>query len=84
MHCTIETILIVIIVGSIAMLAYAYYDSEYGRKRWKDECLSKNVVIHGFRDYKYRVYNRITDKYTTSKVNWVSDVQENDSLTIRK
>ena len=79
---SITTIFILIPVGFVALIAYAYYDSEYGRWYWKDNYLSKNVEVHGFRDYKVRVYNYCTGKYTTSKVNWVADSPTNDSLTV--
>ena len=78
----IATILILIPVGFVVLIACAYYDSEYGRWYWKDEYLSKNVEIHGFQDYKVRVYNHCTGKYTTPKVNWVSDAPVNDSLAV--
>ena len=78
----IATILILIPVGFVALIAYAYYDSEYGRWYWKDEYLSKTVEVHGFQDYKVRVYNHCTGKYTTPKVNWVSDAPVNDSLAV--
>lgn len=78
----IATILIFIPMGFVTLIAYAYYDSEYGRWYWKDEYLSKNVKIHCFRDYKVRVYNHCTGKYTTPKLNWVSDAPVNDSLTV--
>ena len=79
---SIATVLILILVGFVALIAYAYYDSEYGRWYWKDNYLSKNVEVHGFRDYKVRVYNYCAGKYTTPKVNWVADSPANDSLTV--
>ena len=79
---SITTILILIPVGFVTLIAYAYYDSEYGRWYWKDNYLSKNVEVHGFRDDKVRVYNYCTGKYTTPKVNWVADSPANDSLTV--
>ena len=79
---SIATILILIPVGFVALIAYAYYDSEYGRWYWKDNYLTKNVEVHGFQDYKVRVYNHRTGKYTTPKVNWVADSPANDSLTV--
>ena len=79
---SITTIFILIPVGFVALIAYAYYDSEYGRWYWKDNYLSKNVEVHGFRDDKVRVYNYCTGKYTTPKVNWVADSPANDSLTV--
>ena len=78
----IAAILILIPVGFVVLIACAYYDSEYGRWYWKDEYLSKNVEIHGFQDYKVRVYNHCTGKYTTPKVNWVSDAPITDSLAV--
>ena len=78
----IATILILIPVGFVALIAYAYYDSKYGRWYWKDESLSKTVEVHGFQDYKVRVYNHCTGKYTTPKVNWVSDATVIDSLAV--
>jgi len=82
-RCTIATILVVIPVGFIALIAYAYYDSEYGRWYWKDEMLSKNIEARGFRDYTYRVYNYQTQEYTTSKVNWVKwNNNDTDSIAV--
>ena len=66
----------------MVLIAYAYYDSEYGRWYWKDNYLSKNVAVHGFRNDKVRVYNYCTSKYTTPKVNWIADSPANDSLTV--
>jgi hypothetical protein len=63
------------------LCAYFYYESEYGRSKWRDRSLSKNVKVHGFNDDKYRVYNRCTGKYTTSKVDWVR-AAENDTLAV--
>ena len=78
----IVTILILIPVGFAALMAYAYYHDEYGRCYWEDRYLSKNVDIHGFMDNKYRVYNHCADKYTTPKVDWISEASYNDSLTV--
>ena len=79
---SIATILILIPVGLVALIACAYYDSEYGRYYWKDDYLSDDIVVHGFRNNKVRVYNKRTGKYTTPKVIWVSDTPANDSLTV--
>lgn len=75
-------ILILIPVGVVTLAVYSYFDVRYGRWYWKDEPLTNNVELHGFRDYKYRVYNISTGKYTTRKINWVSDVSEVDSLAV--
>ncbi len=79
---SIAAILILIPVGFVALVAYVYYDSEYGRWSWIDDSLSKNVAVHGFYDYKVRAYNRSTGKYTTPKVDWISDAPVNDSLAV--
>ena len=79
---SIATILILIPVGLVALIACAYYDSEYGRCYWKDDYLSDDVVVHGFQNKKVRVYNNRTGKYTTPKVIWVSGASANDSLTV--
>ena len=69
------------LVVFVVLFAYFYYESEYGRSKWRDRSLSKNVKVHGFNDDKYRVYNRCTGKYTTSKVDWVR-AAENDTLAV--
>ena len=69
------------LVVFVVLCAYFYYESEYGRSKWRDRSLSKNVKVHGFNDDKYRVYNRCTGKYTTSKVDWVR-AAENDTLAV--
>lgn len=69
-------------VGFIGLMAYAFYDCRYGRWSWKDKSLSDNVMMHGFQDYKFRVYNCSTGKYTTRKVNWASPALQNDSLSV--
>lgn len=79
---SIAAVLILVIIGFVALVAYDYYDSEYGRWHWGDDYLSKNVKVHGFQDLKYRVYNRCTGKYTTPKLDWVSGAPENDSLAV--
>lgn len=81
-RAVLAAFLILIPVGVMSLIAYAFYSNEYGRWYWRDEPLSKNVVAHGFQDYKYRVYNKCTGKYTTKKINWVSDAPESDSLAV--
>ena len=79
---SIVTLLILILVGFVSLIAYAYYDSEYGKSYWNEKVLSQKVEAHYFRDGKYRVYNRCTGEYTTPKLNWVSDAPETDSLAV--
>lgn len=78
----LASILILIPVGFVALTAYAYYDSEYGRDFWNYKELSEDVEAHYFRDGKYRIYNYYTGEYTTSKINWVSYASADDSLAV--
>ena len=66
----------------VGLFLYVCYDELYGRCYWGDDSMSKNVCAHYFHDNKYRVYNLYTGKYTTPKLNWISDAQENDSLAV--
>ena len=82
MRRVIAAIWALISVCLLALIVYNYYNSEYGRWYWRDESLSKDVKVHGFQDYKYRVYNQCIGEYTTPKINWVSDASKNDSLAV--
>ena len=79
---TIAAILIIVPLGFVALIAYAYYESEYGKSYWNEKELSENVEAHYFRDNKYRVYNSHLGRYTTSKLNWVSYAHDTDSLAV--
>ena len=78
---SIATVLILIPVGFVALVAYALYEDEYGRDYW-DRKLSDNITLHSFSDNKWRVYDKQTGEYTTDKINWLSEVPENDSLAV--
>ena len=75
-------VFIVVPVGIVSLVTYLYYEYEYGRLYWRDKELSENVVLHYYRDCMYRAYNFTTCKYTTGKINWVSDVEDGDSLAV--
>ena len=77
----LATLLVVMLVSFIALIAYAYYENEYGRC-YIEESLSEDVDVYLFRDDMYRVYNCQIGRYTTPKINWVSDVPENDTLAV--
>ena len=68
-------------IGSVALVAYALYDDAYGRDYW-DRRVSANVTLRSFSDNKWRVYDKQTGEYTTDKINWLSEVPENDSLAV--
>ena len=78
---SIVAIFIIVPVGFVAHVAYAYYDSKYGRDYW-DRKLSYNITLHSFSDNKWRVYDKQTGEYTTDKINWISETSENDSLAV--
>lgn len=79
---SIATVSIVIFTGFLALISYAWYLHKYGRMYWRDITLSKNVELHGFRDYKFRVYNNKTGEYTTPKLYWLTQAQQEDSLAV--
>ena len=78
---SIAILLILIPVGFIVLAAYAFYDDAYGRDYW-DYRVSDNVTLRSFSDDKWRVYNNITEEYTTEKIDWLSETPENDSLAV--
>ena len=78
---SIATILILIPVCFVALVGYALYEDAYGRDYW-DRKLSENVALRSFSDNKWRVYNKQTGEYMTDKINWLSEVPENDSLAV--
>ena len=82
LRCVIATFFIMIPLAMVGLFLYVCYDELYGRCDWGDDSMSKNVCAHYFQDNKYRVYNLYTGKYTTPKLNWISDAQDNDSLAV--
>ena len=66
----------------VARVAYIIYDDAYGRDYYWDKDLSRHITLRSFSDNKWRVYNKLTQEYTTKRINWVSDVVENDSLAV--
>ena len=78
---SIVAIFIIVPVGFVALVAYVLYEDEYGRDYY-DRRLSDNITLHSFSDNKWRVYDKQTGEYTTDKINWLSEVLENDSLAV--
>ena len=78
---SIVAIFIIVPVGFVVLVAYALYEDEYGRDYW-DRKLSDSITLHSFSDNKWRVYDKQTGEYTTDKINWLSEVPENDSLAV--
>ncbi len=69
---------------AVAVVAWAcaFYDEEFGRCDWGDRMLSGNITLHSFANDTYRVYNEVTGKYMTPRLDWVSDVPAGDSLAV--
>ena len=78
---SIVAIFIIVPVGFVALVAYALYDDAYGRD-YMDKRLSDNVILRSFADDTYRVYNKLTNDYTTSKIEYVSDMVDDGSLAV--
>ena len=78
---SITAIAIIVPVGFAALVAYVFYEDEYGRDYW-DRTLSENVTLRSFADNKWRVYNNQTEEYTTDKICWVSGTPEDNSLAV--
>lgn len=81
LHRSIVAIFIIVPVGFAALVAYTLYEDKYGRD-YCDRKLSDNITLHSFSDNKWRVYDKQTGEYTTNKINWLSEVPENDSLAV--
>lgn len=81
-RCLTKTLFIVLILGIVSMVLYDNYNYKYGRNSYYDNLLSKNIMIHYYNDDKYKIYNLETQDYTTPKIDWVSSIPKNDSLTV--
>ncbi len=78
---TIVTSFFLIALAFAALVAYAIYDDAMGRW-YSDKRLSDDVVVYYFSDDTYRVYNKSTEKYTTPRIDWVTDAASGDSLGV--
>lgn len=64
------------------LIAICWYENRYGRSYWRDQDLSKNVVVRGYNSGRVRVYNKKEGKYLSPKLNWISSTPRFDSLTV--
>lgn len=78
---TIVASFFLIALAFAALVAYAIYDDAMGRW-YSDKRLSDDVVVYYFSDDTYRVYNKSTEKYTTPRIDWVTDAASGDSLGV--
>jgi hypothetical protein len=81
MRRTIVASFFLIALAFAALVAYAIYDDTMGRW-YSDKTLSDDVVVYYFADDTYRVYNTSTEKYTTPRIDWVTDAASGDSLGV--
>jgi hypothetical protein len=78
---TIVASFFLIALAFAALVAYAIYDDTMG-KWYSDKTLSDDVVVYYFSDDTYRVYNKSIEKYTTPRIDWVTDAASGDSLGV--
>lgn len=78
---SIVAIFILVPLGFVAIVAYVFYEDNFGRDYW-DRRLSDNITLHSYSDNTWRVYDCTTKEYTTDKINWLSNAPENDSLAV--
>jgi hypothetical protein len=78
---TIVASFFLIALAFAALVAYAIYDDTMGRW-YSDKTLSDDVVVYYFADDTYRVYNKSIEKYTTPRIDWVTDAASGDSLGV--
>ena len=78
---SIVAIFTLVVVGFVALVAYALYEDAYGRDYWNRRVFD-NVTLHSFSDNKWRAYNNRTEEYTTEKINWLSEVPDNYSPAV--
>lgn len=78
---TIVASFFLIALAFAALVAYAIYDDAMGRW-YSDKTLSDDVVVYYFSDDTYRVYNKSIEKYTTPRIDWVTDAASGDSLGV--
>lgn len=69
-------------LGTAAVSARRWYKERHSRYYYYEKQLSKSVETHYFRDCMTRVYNIKTGRYTTPRLDWVSDTPDRDSLTV--
>ena len=73
--------IILIVAGIAGVIGYVVYDDMFGRDYYDRE-LSENVVLRSFADNKWKVYNKLTQSYTTDRIDWLSEDEHEDSLAV--
>lgn len=78
---SVAAIVIITPVVFLSLFVYACYDSRYGRYSWDDTTLSERIEVHGYRDNKFRVYDKEYRRYITDKISWITSCND-DSIVV--
>ncbi len=81
MRIVIATILILLLVGFISLKIYIFYNFKCDRT-YCNRRLSENIVLCASSRNVWRVYDCTKGEFTTGKINWMSEVSENDSIAV--
>ncbi len=71
---------LLIIAGIGILIGRIYYVDNYGRDYY-DQKLSDHIILRSFADNRWQVYNKLSEEYTTEKINWLV-ANEGDSLAV--
>lgn len=78
---------IIILISAVVLLRLtsriiSFYDMRFGRYEWNDEHICGSIWKHQFHNGQIRLYDESIDKYTTPRINWISDISDDDSLVV--
>lgn len=79
---TITAAIIIIAAWYVMKIPVGIYDHYFGRFEWCDRRLADDIFVHEMKDYSIRLYDRQRDKYTTPKLDWISEAAKGDSLIV--
>ncbi|MBR5197313.1 MAG: WG repeat-containing protein [Alistipes sp.] len=74
-RCVVLSVVLLLGVGLVSLIGLGYYLDNYGRDYY-DSYVSDTVTLRSFADDRWRLYNDVTEKYITGKINWVSDTSK--------
>ena len=78
----VKTALILVPTVFVLGVACSLYKAAFGRNSYWDKQLSDNITAHSFVDDRYRIYDERAEKYTTRRLDWVSEAAAGDSLAV--
>ena len=74
-RCVVLSVVLLLGVGLVSLIGLGYYLDNYGRDYY-DSYVSDTVTLRSFADDRWRLYNDVTEKYITGKINWVSETSK--------